>query len=108
MKKVNKGQLGLLMFSRHFPDFNDYQAASGYNFLVSKARKLHALDEANCNGTIDETEYTIKRDRAIQSVLSVHPKLFAYHQSDPRGASLYVGTVKLTQDNYNNYGICVL
>src|SRR5574338_77404 len=29
--------------------------------------------------------------RAVKSVLNNHPDLWSYHQTDPRGASLYIG-----------------
>ncbi len=84
---------------------NTYVKADLYRHVLHLAKRLSTIGVQYCNGTRDEQSYT----RALESVnnklaelLTPH-KIYWYHQSDPRGASLYLSNeYKLTRENYNN------
>ena len=81
-----------------------------YERLKPVARQLHRLDERACNGT---SESLAKRDekREINLMKSAADLagqigLTPYHQSDPRGCSLYVIDKTMDDSNYHN-GIAI-
>lgn len=60
--------------------------------LTCLARRLSRLDERSCNGEIDGDRYENAVDSALLRAADIvkPDDLSVYHQSDPRGASLYV------------------
>lgn len=76
-----------------------------YNYLRRISNAINDLDCKYCNGEIGDYEnssgvymliqkaktYTLKIDRCFNF----------YHQSDPRGASLYASKNPISRDNYN-------
>ena len=96
-----------------------YVIADAYAKLQTLSRQLNNADTRSCNsvwhytGNADDKEYTeqdheeemTKISKRIDSITEVL-KLFWYHQSNPRGASLYIMNYKLSPENYNN-GIAI-
>ena len=84
-----------------------------YNYLRRLANELSKVDVDYCNGDIDdETIYDIKTDDVLDRMGAylhkIRPYAEIYHQSDPRGASLYISNdEKMTQANYNSVGVCI-
>lgn len=86
--------------------------------LISIERRLHRLDEASCNGTIDEAGYDRREKRLMVKAAELCAErntnntkqlpLIPYHQSDPRGGALYLCDASLP-DLHSRYsqGICV-
>lgn len=77
-----------------------------YKELVTIAKKLHHLDEVSCNyGLSPRQEKRIEKleKEAQQIVDSFGFHLIVYHQSDPRGGTLYLCTNK---EKYYE-GVCV-
>ena len=85
-----------------------------YNWFRRKAEELRKVYEAYCNGDytkeaqldnpkIDaETRYGIDCSQ-IEGLINSKAKelnLFAYYQTDPRGASLYLDTKEIPENNY--------
>lgn len=86
-------------------------------------------DEAECNGEIQRDETTgvpfryvnpgmsdrryrcpdreAGAERRLARIMSEYPNLRAYRQGDPRGASLYIGGLDMTDSNYNYTGVAV-
>ena len=61
------------------------------------ARRLHALDEHDCNGYRTQRASTAAGNRTCKLMSAAHTiaqkyGLIAYHQSDPRGCPLYLVT----------------
>lgn len=76
--------------------------------LKKISKKLNLLDCASCNGTIEETKYDKKVEKLLLEAQGI-AGLFdfvAFHQTDPRGASLYLIDETMNETNYNN-GICI-
>jgi hypothetical protein len=79
--------------------------------LQAISRTLHALDEHSCNGYYSERAEKAaetresnleKRAESIAQKYNLH----AYHQSDPRGWSLYLITPEMNDSNYSR-GVAV-
>lgn len=81
---------------------------SWYDDLKKIQRKLNKIDCDMCNGNIDEAKYKKKTakliDRAEHLVKGYDLK--AYHQTDPRGCSLYIITEDMNDTNYTNGIAC--
>ena len=85
-----------------------------YNRLRRVGNELHRADEDYANGRhrITNEEYTEKHHKhdvntAFSKTKALKKKLkdvHYYHQSDPRGASLYISKKKLDQKNYSSEG----
>jgi hypothetical protein len=77
------------------------------------AKTLHSLDEHACNGYHSERAEKVAgtkekklmaRAEAIAQKYGVH----AFHQGDPRGASLYlVDDLEAASSNYSSQGTCI-
>ena len=121
-------QLGAHGLSMSFEDANTLRRA---------AITLHGWDEAECGNSDQWKSWSIERDEesgipymclyfhdrngvarrripdreagALRRVAAICGKYGArfYHQSDPRGASLYIGAVPLTDTNYSSLGVAV-
>lgn len=95
-----------------------YKIAHDYIRVRQLAKRLANIDVHNCNGTRfngenGETEYqqAIDRISIVLKTLLDPLKLEYYHQSDPRGASLYVAQKgkgeKLNGNNYPRAGLAI-
>lgn len=95
---------------------NEIKRANQINIYLIKPlknieKRLNRLDVQNCNGEISEDDY-IKRsiyleDKANQILASFEANdLMIYHQSDPRGCSLYIIDSTMDKTNYTN-GVAV-
>ena len=74
------------------------------------AKTIHRLDENLCNYELSkaqETRLTNLKEKAIRTAAIFGMRV--YHQSDPRGASLYImpSDTKIDWNNYNTEGIAV-
>ena len=73
-----------------------------YNWFRREGAKLHTLYELNCNGDILEGEYNTETrslyDKIDFEVLA--RGLHVYYQTDPRGATIYLDTVAIPDNNY--------
>lgn len=90
-------------------DFNSYGQVELYLQVLHLAKRLSTIDTQLCNGVRTEESYN-KAWQAVNNKLAelLTPyKLNWYHQSDPRGASLYIAKVKMSSDNYNQLGIAI-
>lgn len=82
-----------------------------YNWFRRKGAELHRIYEDNCNGFYEtEDEYYSK---TLPVELSIEKKaeglsLEVYHQTDPRGASLYLGREAMSPSNYNSKGHAIV
>ena len=67
------------------------------------AKSLHRLDELACN-----QELTSRQENKVQKLVNeaneaaANLRLKVYHQSDPRGCSLYVIDYSMDNTNYTN------
>jgi len=80
-----------------------------YNRLKPISRKISALDCKSCNGEISEQDYDIKIDKLLAQAkeLASDLGLKVYHQSDPRGCSLYLVDKTMNDGNYNR-GVAII
>lgn len=81
-----------------------------YNWLRRKGEALHKLYEDNCNGTIDEINYDLKT-RVIETSIwcylhKIDTRLSVYFQTDPRGATIYLDTKEIPENNYTQ-AVCI-
>jgi len=80
-----------------------------YNWFRREAEKLHKLYEDNCNGIFESESQYIKDTEAIENKIMVKAgglKLYQYFQTDPRGASLYLDTKAIPENNYTQ-AVCI-
>lgn len=90
-------------------DYNSYGQVELYMKLLHLAKRLTTIDTQSCNGTRNEESYQKAWESVnnkLAEVLTPY-KLNWYHQSDPRGASLYISKVKVTSENYNQLAIAI-
>lgn len=80
---------------------------SVYRKLCAIAKKLHTIDERDCNGYYSNLE--AKRNTRREARLVAQAKelakslgLLIYRQGDPRGPSLYLIDETMDKSNYNN------
>jgi hypothetical protein len=82
--------------------------------LESISKRLNRLDCANCNGEITEELWDKKTYRLIEKANKIAEafEMFAYHQSDPRGVSLYLLAPEIVKDKFGyvdyTQGFCVI
>jgi hypothetical protein len=91
--------------------------------------RLHSWDERLCNDTEEDEDGTAyrltnlggpgpimrwkcpNRGRGalarLAKIAARYPNLTFFHQSDPRGAALYVGPEGMTDCNYSSMGVAV-
>ncbi len=94
-------------------EYNEYRTSvceklginkTQYNRLRQYQNKMHQLDENNCNGDITEEEYTREINLVYGNIenylLKINKGLSFFHQSDPRGVSLYIDTKTIQRNNY--------
>jgi hypothetical protein len=109
---MNKNTLQqAILYSRIVSPINAYTCVKDYMLLLRTARALSTIGAHSCNGTkyTDDKEYDTAVRKAMRKAvdLLVERNLFAYHQTDPRGVSLYISNKKLFSDNYNTEGIAI-
>ena len=80
-----------------------------YNRLKPIAKKLSNLDIKSCNGDITDEKYDLQADKLMTQAdgLAEQIDLIAYHQSDPRGCSLYLIDSTMDDSTYNR-GIAII
>lgn len=80
-----------------------------YNWLRRRGQTLHLCYERNCNGEYaSENQYEIIVNpiyKAVEKYVAAL-KLHVYFQTDPRGATIYIDKVPLTDSAYNR-GTCI-
>ena len=86
---------------------NAYTMADAYMRLRALSRRLHRYDEDECNGVMADGAYEKATASVYKSLIKVlEPfKISFYHQTDPRGCSLYIERESyriLTAENYTN------
>lgn len=92
---------------------------NAYNRLRRVGQALHKADENYANGTTggapkysgnkitnryEDKEHRGDTNKAFAKTKALKGKVNLYHQSDPRGASLYAGKKRLSQNDYNFKG----
>lgn len=86
-----------------------------YKRLLPVARQLNIIGVRQCNGYADtdwgrkqEARDAKKEANLLNRAISLADEigLQAYHQTDPRGVSLYLVTNKMNSSNYTN-GIAI-
>ena len=106
-KKVREFE-DVLRFAEMCPDSDvragAYHIARDFTALKALAQRLHRLDECRCNGDLADGVWSRRTNSAMRkvSMICVLYALSCYHQSDPRGASLYIGCEPLTDSNYSS------
>jgi len=78
-----------------------------YNWFRRLANKLQLKYIRSCNGY---TQPFFEKQDEEREVIWCHQigkkaealKLFVYHQTDPRGASLYLAKYRINDENYHN------
>lgn len=84
---------------------------SQYNWLRRKGEALRKVYENDCNGLYQSEDERDNAERDIVYQINVYKQectelLYAFFQTDPRGASLYLSTTEMTDSNYTN-GYCI-
>jgi hypothetical protein len=77
-----------------------------YRELLKISRNLNRIDCNRCNGYQNERKEQREEEREVElmkraNIIAKRGELRAYHQSDPRGCSLYL-IRKGQEENYNN------
>lgn len=83
---------------------NSYIVTNLYTKLLRLSYKWTKLDTEKCNGDISDIDYdttSLEIMTKITELLSRY-SIYIYHQSDPRGVSLYLGRERLASHNYTN------
>ena len=83
-----------------------------YNYIRRLGNKINFLDTQNCNGDLDNNEYYQSLLEDLFHKLFDYRKknklnVYDYHQSDPRGVSIYLSKVLLMDSNYNTNGYSI-
>ena len=78
-----------------------------YNWLRRKGEALRKIYENNCNGLYKtEAEYFKAEKELIWEINTYKQEceelLYAYFQTDPRGASLYLDIKPIPENNYTS------
>ena len=82
---------------------NGYTNAKDFMLLRKLANNLSKLDTDNCNGVYqndDDYWQALGKIEAKISIKCLELGLKWYHQTDPRGASLYIDDREMTQADY--------
>ena len=78
-----------------------------YNWFRRKAEELRKVYENNCNGLYKTEEDYYNAEKDLIYKINVYKQecvelLYAYFQTDPRGASLYLDTKEIPENNYTS------
>ncbi len=79
-----------------------------YNWFRRKGQLLHKIYEDYCNG--DETEATQREEQVLNDAVTGQAKVLGLHiffQTDPRGATIYLGTTEIPENSYNTSAHCI-
>lgn len=83
-----------------------------YPELLKIAKSIHRLDETACNyGLNERQEKAVERlEKKAQDLLDnfIDAPAEIYHQSDPRGCSLYVCKPEEANQTYYDRGIAII
>ncbi len=103
MKKRNSIK-NAIDFALLVDKFNSYVLTDSYLKIANLGRKLHRLDEQYCNGELTDEQSGEATHRVyVRLEKELEPLgLNFYHQTDPRGCSLYVGKGIVEATNYTN------
>ena len=76
-----------------------------YNWLRRKGEMLRKVYENNCNGVYKTEDEYFKAEKELVYKINVYKQnctelLYAYFQTDPRGASIYLDTKPIPKNNY--------
>jgi hypothetical protein len=78
-----------------------------YNWFRREGNKLHKLYEDNCNGLFIDEEDFIEQAETIEEKIQL--KLLdmptikdVFFQTDPRGATIYLDTKEIPENNYTS------
>ena len=82
-----------------------------YNWLRRKGEELRKIYEDNCNGLYKTEEESDKAERDLIYQINVYKQeceelLYAYFQTDPRGATIYLDREPILENNYTN-AVCI-
>lgn len=93
-----------------------------YNWLRRKGEELHKVYEDNCNGEYDKRALILNDGVSADTCYEIdcsmiegeiftylikqklntkEHKLYVYFQTDPRGATIYLDTKEIPENNYN-------
>lgn len=75
-----------------------------YNAFRRIGSALHAIYENDCNGLYSDEEEYNKNTAPLYEKADKMAKdlgLFIYYQTDPRGATIYLDTKEIPDNNYN-------
>lgn len=76
--------------------------------LLKISKSLHHLDECSCNyGLTPRQEKREMRLECEAEAIASELGLFVFHQSDPRGCSLYLLENQEDKNNYSSKGIAI-
>lgn len=79
-----------------------------YNWFRRKGQALRKIYEDQCNG--DETEAIEREEQVLTDAVIAEAKNLGLHihlQTDPRGATIYLGTTEIPENNYNTSAHCI-
>lgn len=74
-----------------------------YNWFRREGEKLHMIYEDDCNGVFNDEETADSHYQPIYDRVDAKVKelgLHIYYQTDPRGATIYLDTKKIPENNY--------
>jgi len=80
-----------------------------YNWLRRKGKALHTIYERDCNGEYPHEDFAETLEEPIYYAIQEYIKpfgLYAYYQTDPRGATLYLDKEPIPEDNYTQ-AVCI-
>lgn len=84
-----------------------------YNWLRRKGEELRKVYENDCNGLYKTEEESNLAENRIKMGIWLYrlnndniKKLKWYYQTDPRGATVYLDTVKIPNNNYTQ-AVCI-
>lgn len=94
--------------NKHFENMDYNMIFETFKRLLKISKSLHKQDENACNyGLTNRQEKIVERLENEAEELAKKLNLHAYHQSDPRGASLYlVESLERADIEYTN-GFCI-
>lgn len=107
MKNPNELE-AVITYARMHKARSAYSIKQDYLALRFLSRRMSTIATQYCNGELTEEQETGKLAPVIKRLESILKPygLYYYHQTDPRGAALYVAKTPLTQENYTS-ALCI-
>jgi len=107
MKNPNELE-AVIMYARMHKARGVYAIKQDYLALRFLSRRLSTIDTQYCNGFLTEEQEAGKIKPVIQRLNAILTPygLHWYHQSDPRGAALYISKMPITQADYTS-ALCI-